>query len=101
MTRSILDRFRLDGQVAYRVVGILWGGERLVSGLRFHDGRNDRPVDCFEHLDTRTWNLWSHRWMPANPGAFVLSNSVDEEEPQIRLDLGWYAREITLDEPAG
>lgn len=96
-----VEKWLVDGVIAYRVVGLLWGGERTVSDLRLHVGPISQRVQCFDHVDMRTWNLWSARWQPGLPGTYTLGLTVDDPVPQIRLDLGWYDRVVTIDEPAG
>lgn len=96
-----VEKWRVDGRIAYRVVGLLWGGDRLVDTLTLRLGAIERTAHCFEHVTTRTWNLWSHRWDPSQAGRFTLSCAVESTTPQIRLDLGWYDREIEIPEPAG
>lgn len=91
-----VEEWELDGEIAYRVVGIVWGGDRLVSALRIRLGNLDQPVSCFEHVTNRTWNLWSHKWTPSDRGSFAIALYVEEDVPQIRLDQGWYTRSVTL-----
>ena len=67
-----------------------------------HEGRGSRfvPVDTLDHPTHRTWTLWSHRWTPARPGRYRLRLEVDGAHRTRRLDAGYYARDVQVEEVA-
>ena len=90
-----------DGGIFYRLLGILWGGERLTDSfrIRFGDARSEEPLEHYDHRDNHTWTLWTHRWRPSKPGRYVISLRV--ADPTIRtrrLDRGYYARQVDIAE---
>jgi len=96
-----VERWAAADETFYRVVGIAWGGQRLVDTLeiRFGDELPWRRVEGFEHRNLRTWNLWSHVWRPAAPGSYTIRLRVpDPDVPTRRIDRGYYDRTVTLDE---
>jgi DMSO/TMAO reductase YedYZ molybdopterin-dependent catalytic subunit len=98
-----IEKWNVDGQVLYRVVGILWGGDAPTGTDRlqiaFGDGDWRAVHVCPPHTQNATWTLWSHAWKPTRTGTFTLSMRVDDPSvPQIRLDSGWYARQVAIDE---
>lgn len=97
-----IEKWRLDGQIAYRVVGILWGGSRPTDRLtiRFNSGEPFLPVDvCPPPETTRTWSVWSHLWRPRTPGRYSIVMGVDDPGVRTRrLDLFFYARQVWVDE---
>jgi DMSO/TMAO reductase YedYZ molybdopterin-dependent catalytic subunit len=95
-----VEKWRLNGEIAYRVVGIVWGGQQRVTKLRIRHDDQDEAVTCFDHIDNRTWNLWVHKWVPSDSGTSTLSCYVDEDVPQVRLDEHFYDRAITIDKDA-
>lgn len=90
-----------DG-LEYRVVGIVWGGARVVDRLaiRFNEGQPWQPFDvCPVPQSSRTWSLWSYRWKPSAPGVYSIALRVpDASVPQRRLDSGYYVRQVSVDE---
>jgi DMSO/TMAO reductase YedYZ molybdopterin-dependent catalytic subunit len=96
-----IEKWRRDSRVAYRVVGIAWGGSTPVQALaiRFGDAGWQRVPPCSKATTTRTWALWSHRWQPTAPGTYAIRLKVDDPlAPQRRLDSGYYVREVGIDE---
>jgi hypothetical protein len=94
-----VERWRVDGREAYKVVGILWGGERPTSKLSIRLGTAAPyvPVDVCPKVSTNnTWTLWSHCWEPRTPGTYEIRLRVDEPGVnQIRLDSGFYRRWVS------
>jgi DMSO/TMAO reductase YedYZ molybdopterin-dependent catalytic subunit len=98
-----IEKWNVGGQVVYRVVGILWGGDAPTGTDRLQIAFGDsewRAVHvCPPHTQNATWTLWSHAWKPTRTGTFTISMRVDDPSvPQIRLDSGWYARQVAIDE---
>jgi hypothetical protein len=95
-----IEQRRVDGRVGYRVIGILWGGQRLTSALRisFDGGQSWEDVAvCPAPTTNRTWTLWEHCWQPTAPGSYLVRMAIAEEGiPTRRLDLGWYDRAVDI-----
>ncbi len=88
-----------DGSVATRVVGLTWGGDSPVVGLRLHaNGDEGLEVEfCSPVDDPRTWALWQVLWRPTAPGEYVLSLTVEVAGvPTNRLDVGYYNRTVQV-----
>lgn len=86
----------------YRIVGIVWGGKKVVNRLAISFG-NDQPYTPFEICPapkTHTmWQLWEYRWTPAAPGTYTINMKVpDASVPQRRLDSGYYMRQVKIEE---
>ena len=92
----------IDGRLAYRITGIIWGGSKPTNALsiRFKSGQPWTPVDdCPLPASTLTWSLWSHTWRPDAPGRYQIVLRVDDPSIRTRrLDLFFYVREIEIDE---
>jgi len=102
-----VEKWRLeDGSVAWVVAGLVWGGEATQDGLQIRflpDGDDDATWEdvhvCPERPDHRTWAIWEHRWRPEAAGRFELRLRLSDESVRTRrLDSGWYARTVELDE---
>jgi DMSO/TMAO reductase YedYZ molybdopterin-dependent catalytic subunit len=68
-----VEAWKLNGKVAYRVVGITWGGPKRTDKLmiRFLHSRFPKyqPVDfCKTTTSNREYGIWSHHWQPTQPG---------------------------------
>ncbi len=90
-----------DGALLYRVVGILWGGDRLTDSLaiRFDPEPSFAAVEKLDHRTHTTWTLWSHVWKPAEPGRYRIR--LRFEDPQLRtrrMDQGYYHRDVVVRE---
>jgi hypothetical protein len=97
-----VEKLRMQAGLQYRVVGIVWGGSEPITelALSFDGGVRFESVSLAGSVtQNRTWSLWSHDWAPAAPGSYTLVCKVDAPDvPMRRLDSGYYARRITLDE---
>lgn len=97
-----VEQRRVAGRLRYRIVGIIWGGERPASRLRIRFGAGTAPDDvlvCPTPVDTRTWALWDYWWDPAEPGTYDIAlSSADTSIRTRRLDLSWYLRRVRIDE---
>jgi DMSO/TMAO reductase YedYZ molybdopterin-dependent catalytic subunit len=89
------------GAIAYRVVGIAWGGGGAPAALRIRL----RPEDAFVPVETQAeagpaWRLWSHTLRAPAPGRYRIELAVGDAAVRARrLEAGFYAREF--DVPAG
>ena len=61
-----VEKWRVEGKVRYRVVGILWGGSETVRaiGIRFNPEEEYIRVDSLPTPQTAPWTVWSHAWSP-------------------------------------
>jgi DMSO/TMAO reductase YedYZ molybdopterin-dependent catalytic subunit len=95
-----IEKWRVGGEIAYRVFGVMWGGYEVTDALaiRFNPDEPWVPVDVYPKQSTRrTWTMWSHAWSPAGPGSYEIRLAVlDPKIPTRRLDSGFYARTVTL-----
>jgi DMSO/TMAO reductase YedYZ molybdopterin-dependent catalytic subunit len=97
-----VEKRRGPAGLEYRIVGIVWGGSRLIDHLaiRFRrDGAWNRFPICPAPTTQRVWSLWEYRWKVATPGVYSIALSVpDSSVPQRRLESGYYMRQVTIDE---
>jgi DMSO/TMAO reductase YedYZ molybdopterin-dependent catalytic subunit len=97
-----VEKRAVAGGLEYRVAGIVWGGERPVSRLAIRFGDNDswKEFDvCPAPATPAVWSLWTYRWKPAAPGTYSIALRVpDSTVPQRRLDMGYYVRNVRIDE---
>ena len=96
-----VEQWRVDDQLVYRVVGILWGGRQTTDALviRFNDREHYVPVDSYERTTTNTWTFWSHAWRPTKPGEYVIRLKVADSAVRTRrLDRGGYQRVVRIEE---
>jgi DMSO/TMAO reductase YedYZ molybdopterin-dependent catalytic subunit len=97
-----VEKRRTERGLEYRVVGIVWGGEKAVDRLAIRFNANDRWIPfaiCPAPTTSKTWSLWEYRWKPSAPGVYDISLSVpDRSVSQRRLDGGYYMRQVRIDE---
>jgi DMSO/TMAO reductase YedYZ molybdopterin-dependent catalytic subunit len=97
-----VEKRRVDGKIEYRVVGIVWGGDRPVDRLAIRFNAGDTPVPfqlCPGRTDARTWALWDYRWRPTSPGVYSIAlRAVEADVPTRRLDVSFYVRRVVIDE---
>ena len=95
-----MEQWRVDGQLLYRVVGIMWGGERPTDKLmiRFGSGEDPVPVNMpYVQATNNTWTLWSHAWKPAKLGFYDITMHIDDASINTwRLDRGLHRRRIYI-----
>ena len=97
-----------DGSLAYRVVGIVWGGDEAAPPLqvRFELGADAGPWQdvtvCPDRADAHTWGLWWFTWRPAEPGHYFINCRADDPDIRTRrLETGGYLRyerDVLVDE---
>ena len=97
-----VEKWLIDGRIAYRITGIIWGGSTPTNALsiRFRSNQPWVPVDlCPVPASTLTWSLWSHVWRPDARGRYQIVLRVDDPTIRTRrLDIFFYVREIQIDE---
>jgi DMSO/TMAO reductase YedYZ molybdopterin-dependent catalytic subunit len=95
-----IEKWRVAGEIVYRIVGIMWGGSRVTDKLsiRFARGRRYLPVDvCPRQSTNRTWTIWSHAWRPAGAGSYAIALTIDDPSiPARRLTAGFYERTVNI-----
>jgi DMSO/TMAO reductase YedYZ molybdopterin-dependent catalytic subunit len=97
-----VEQWVVDGRTVYRVMGIVWGGQKPTRALSIRFRRDEPfvPVsDCPLPTSTTTWSMWSHRWRPSAPGVYRIVLRCDD--PSIRsrrLDMFFYLREVRIEE---
>lgn len=97
-----VEKWLVNGSIRYRVVGIVWGGDRITDTLQIGFGSDDSyvPVEvCPKPTTNDTWSLWSYEWRPRTPGYYqILLRFGDRSIPTRRLDLYYYIRGVRVDE---
>jgi DMSO/TMAO reductase YedYZ molybdopterin-dependent catalytic subunit len=95
-----VEKWRVEGELVYRVVGLVWGGDAHTDRLQLSaDGTWETVTTCPGRSDALSWAFWEHTWRPTRTGAHELRMRVDDAAvPQIRLDDGWYVRTVVVDE---
>jgi DMSO/TMAO reductase YedYZ molybdopterin-dependent catalytic subunit len=97
-----IEKRRVGGRLEYRIVGIVWGGERPVDRLAIRFNAGDVPVPfalCPPPRQTETWSLWTYRWRPASPGVYAIAlRAVDPAIRTRRLDVSYYVRRCIIDD---
>ena len=96
-----VEKWRIDGAIRYRVVGIVWGGSATDGPLMigFDDEDYAEVEVCPARPGDWTWALWSYWWTPSQIGRTILTMKIDDASVQThRLDSGWYWRTVDIDE---
>ncbi len=97
-----IEKRRVAGRLEYRIVGIVWGGDRTVDRLliRFSAAGPFAPFDvCPRPRTHRTWSLWEYRWRPTEPGIYdIVLKAADTSIRTRRLDMYFYTRRVLIDE---
>lgn len=96
-----IEKWRVDGEVVYRAYGILWGGSMPTNELVLSwGGENQQRVEtCPPHRMNATWTIWQTAWRPGTTGELSLRMRIEDPAiPTIRLDSGYYARNVVIDE---
>jgi DMSO/TMAO reductase YedYZ molybdopterin-dependent catalytic subunit len=101
-SRTANRELQTAGRVEYRIVGIVWGGEKPVDRLAIRFTAKDPWIPfsiCPAPTSAKTWSVWEYRWKPSTPGVYDISMSVpDRSMPQRRLDAGYYMRQVKIEE---
>jgi DMSO/TMAO reductase YedYZ molybdopterin-dependent catalytic subunit len=95
-----VERRQTPVGMAYRIVGIVWGGRQRVDRLAIRFGVDGPwtpfPV-CGASGPAGTWSLWEFWWRPEQRGTYsIFLRAPGESIPQRRLDAGYYMREVTI-----
>lgn len=108
-----VEKRRTAGGIEYRIVGIVWGGTKVVDRLAVRitpgapkpqqfdstSGEFTPFAVCPTPKTHATWNLWEYRWKPTQPGTYDIALKVAEASvPQRRLESGYYMRQVKIEE---
>ena len=97
-----VEKWRVAGRVKYRVVGLVWGGTGTVRalGIRFNPEEEFVRVQGLQVPQNGPWTLWWHEWSPAERGTYTIRLTVLEPSGvrTRRLDTGYYARSVEIEE---
>jgi DMSO/TMAO reductase YedYZ molybdopterin-dependent catalytic subunit len=96
-----VEKWKVRGAIRYRVVGILWAGEKSTDALqiRFNPDMKYISVDEYRQFAHSTWTLWSHPWRPNSMGRYQIQLRVDDSSIRTRrLDRGYYNRQVEITE---
>jgi DMSO/TMAO reductase YedYZ molybdopterin-dependent catalytic subunit len=96
-----VEKWMVSGKIKYRVVGMLWGGSRLVKTLemRFNPEEDYVPVDEFSQTTNDPWSFWSHAWAPKAVGTYMIRLRITDPNVETkRLDSGYYVRSVEVRE---
>ena len=95
-----IEKWRVSEQLVYRVVGLMWGGERPTDKLMIRFGKDEDPVPVnmpYVQDTNDTWTLWSHAWKPARMGFYDITMHIDDASIRTwRLDRGLHRRRIYI-----
>lgn len=96
-----VEKWSHDGAIFYRVIGILWGGDRLIPALEIGFGPEPglEPVEHYSQKTNDTWTLWSHTWRPVETGLHRIRLVIDDPGTRSwRMAVGYYDRSVQIDE---
>jgi DMSO/TMAO reductase YedYZ molybdopterin-dependent catalytic subunit len=96
-----IEKWLVEGNIKYRVVGIAWGGTVPAKSLviRFNPEEDYVQVDRFEQSKNDPWTLWTHAWSPKEPGKYSIRLAVKDAGVRTRrLDTGYYVRTVEISE---
>jgi DMSO/TMAO reductase YedYZ molybdopterin-dependent catalytic subunit len=96
-----IEKWLVEEKIKYRVVGIAWGGHTPVKTLmiRFNPEEDYVPVDNFVQTKNDPWTLWTHAWLPREPGTYSIRLIVKDPAVRTRrLDSGYYVRSVEISE---
>ena len=96
-----IEKWLLGERIAYRVVGILWGGSGPANTLqiRFNPEEDYVPVVNIQQKVNDPWSLWTHTWIPKQPGKYLIRLRIkDPGTAATRLNAGYYMRSVEITE---
>jgi DMSO/TMAO reductase YedYZ molybdopterin-dependent catalytic subunit len=93
-----VEEWKEGKETVFKVIGLVWGGDKVVSGLDIHIGDEPVvPVSSFAQKTHTTWSLWSHEWKPTREGRFDIWLTVRDKKVRTRrLDRRYYKRRIEI-----
>jgi len=98
-----VEKWDLDGEIVYRVVGIVWGGDvnEPPISIQWGDGEWQEVTLCPMRDSARTWGLWWATWRPTQTGFYSLNCRCDDPAIRTRrLQVSYlrYERDVIVDE---
>jgi DMSO/TMAO reductase YedYZ molybdopterin-dependent catalytic subunit len=95
-----VEKWLVDGNTRFNVIGIVWGGSRPPDNLQISFGADEPyvPVGRVLRAVRSAWGLWSHVWTPRRSGTYRIGLRL--ADPSIRtrrLDMGYYTRQVRID----
>jgi DMSO/TMAO reductase YedYZ molybdopterin-dependent catalytic subunit len=97
-----IEKWRVQGDLVYRVVGIVWGGARATRRLqiRFNSSEPFRSFEiCPPPATPLTWSLWTYEWRPPGRGSYdIVLRPGDPGIASRRLDWYFYVRRVWIDD---
>jgi DMSO/TMAO reductase YedYZ molybdopterin-dependent catalytic subunit len=97
-----VEKWLRDGRIAYRVVGITWGGSKPADALLIRFASSEpwvRVDDCCSTSMTNAWTVWSHWWRPETARRYqIVLKLADPLIRTRRLDASFYLREVQIDQ---
>jgi DMSO/TMAO reductase YedYZ molybdopterin-dependent catalytic subunit len=96
-----IEKWQVDGELVYKVVGIEWGGTAPAPALeiQFGDGVWQPVSKRSSAADAATWRLWEHAFRPAQPDTYSITLRVPDAGVRTRrLDSAYYLRQVAIDE---
>ena len=96
-----VEKWRVDGDIRYRVIGIVWGGSRPVNALeiRFNPEEAYVSVKNLKQTTNDAWSFWTHAWTPKKPDVYSIRLRVPGPSgPTKRMDSGYCVRSVAITE---
>lgn len=99
-----VEKWKVDGKLIYRIVGVSWGGAKPSSKLAMRAVAklpSEEPFtavsECAERAPGQPWSMWSALWRPAQAGEHAIQLVVNETDAvQKRLKTGFYTRTVQI-----
>jgi DMSO/TMAO reductase YedYZ molybdopterin-dependent catalytic subunit len=105
-----VEQWSLGGKLAYRVVGITWGGGSHRTNklqVRFVPQSGQAPpfepvLFCAAATSNREYGIWCHRWQPESRGRYFIDVQLDAGTPSRKMHthdengIPCYAREVVV-----
>ena len=108
-----IEKWRVGEKIAYRIVGIEWGGPRRAKSLDIEFSAPEkfayivRPgpeamrqtVSDIVPTQGDSWAFWTCAWTPPRSGTYVITLRITDPSVRTRrLDMNYYARIVKIDE---
>lgn len=102
-----VELWKLDGKMAYRIVGITWGGPHRSEKLKIRFillGKNGRSVSGWEPVQfckaatsISQYGIWTHTFTPPRTGPYMIQVRLEDGSiPARRLKEGTYDRGVLI-----
>lgn len=92
-----VERWRVQGEIVHRIVGIVWGGPKPVEELAIRVISEDfkgsttmvpQPItDYTAPANTKSWALWSHTLKLPKPGTYRINLTIPDRSVRARRIL--------------